>query len=145
MKRDVYQRLLEWKSSKRRKPLLLRGVRQVGKTYILQQFGSKEYDNVSYFNFEENTALDDFFQQKLDPGTIIANLSLYLGREIRPASDLIIFDEIQASNYALNALKYFCEQASEYHIAAAGSLIGITLSRPGSFPVGKVNFWICIH
>lgn len=140
MKRDIYQRLLEWKSSKRRKPLLLRGARQVGKTYILQQFGSKEYDNVAYFNFEENPALDDFFQQKLDPRTIIANLSLYLGREIKPGSDLIIFDEIQASNYALNSLKYFSEQAGEYHIATAGSLIGITLSRPRSFPVGKVNF-----
>jgi len=140
MKRDVYQKILEWKSSKRRKPLLVRGARQVGKTYILKQFGHNEYENVAYFNFEENPALDDFFQQRLDPKTIIANLSLYLDREIRPGNELIIFDEIQASNYALNALKYFNEQASEYHIATAGSLIGITLSRPKSFPVGKVNF-----
>ena len=140
MKRDIYEKLLEWKSSKERKPLIVRGVRQVGKTYILQEFGRKEYNNAAYFNFEEDPALDDFFQQKLDPGPIIANLSLYLDREIRPGNDLIIFDEIQASNNALNALKYFSEQAAEYHIAAAGSLIGITLSRPRSFPVGKVNF-----
>jgi predicted AAA+ superfamily ATPase len=140
MKRDIYQKMLAWKSSKRRKPLLLRGARQVGKTYILQAFGREEYENVAYCNFEENPALDDFFNQKLDPKTIITNLSVYLAREIKPGSDLIIFDEIQASNHALNALKYFSEQASEYHIAAAGSLIGITLSRPRSFPVGKVNF-----
>ena len=140
MKRDIYRKMLEWKSSKRRKPLLLRGARQVGKTYILQKFGRDEYENVAYFNFEENPALDDFFRQKLDPKTIMANLSLYLDREIKPGTDLIIFDEIQASNYALNALKYFSEQAGEYHIATAGSLIGITLSRPKSFPVGKVNF-----
>lgn len=140
MKRDTYRKMLKWKSSKRRKPLLLRGARQVGKTYILQQFGRKEYETVAYLNFEENPALDDFFQQKLDPKTILANLSLYLGRDIKPGNDLIIFDEIQASNYALNALKYFSERAGEYHIAAAGSLIGITLSRPRSFPVGKVNF-----
>jgi len=140
MKRDIYQKLLQWKSSRRRKPLILRGARQVGKTYILQQFGHQEYDNVAYFNFEEDPALDDFFRQKLDPITILANLSLYLGHEIKPGSDLIIFDEIQESNYALNALKYFTEKAGEYHIASAGSLIGITLSRPKSFPVGKVNF-----
>ena len=140
MKRDIYHRMLEWKSSKRRKPLLIRGARQVGKTYILRQFGNKEYENVAYVNFEENPALDDFFQQKLDPKTIIANLSLYIGREIKAGNDLIIFDEIQASSNALNALKYFSEQAGEYHIAAAGSLIGIILSRPRSFPVGKVNF-----
>ena len=140
MKRDIYEKLLEWKSSKERKPLILRGVRQAGKTYILQEFGRKEYGNIAYFNFEEDPALDDFFQQKLDPVPIVANLSLYLDREIKPGKDLIIFDEIQASNNALNALKYFSEQAAEYHIAAAGSLIGITLSRPRSFPVGKVNF-----
>jgi predicted AAA+ superfamily ATPase len=140
MKRDIYKKMLEWKSSKRRKPLLLRGARQVGKTYTLQRFGDKEYDNVAYFNFEENPALDDFFQQKLDPRAIIADLSLYIDREIKPGSDLIIFDEIQEANHALNSLKYFSEKAGEYHIAAAGSLIGIKLSRPRSFPVGKVNF-----
>jgi len=140
MKRDIYKKMLEWKSSKRRKPLLLRGARQVGKTYTLKEFGDKEYENVAYFNFEENPALDDFFQKKLDPRAIIADLSLYIDHEIKPGSDLIIFDEIQEANYALNSLKYFAEKADEYHIATAGSLIGIKLSRPRSFPVGKVNF-----
>jgi predicted AAA+ superfamily ATPase len=140
MKRDIYRKLLKWKTSKRRKPLILKGARQVGKTYILQKFGHGEYDKVAYFNFEENPALDDFFRQKLDPVSIIANLEIYIGRKIAPEQDLIIFDEIQASNYALNSLKYFREQASSYHVAAAGSLIGIRLSRPRSFPVGQVNF-----
>ncbi|MDY6863502.1 MAG: ATP-binding protein [Thermodesulfobacteriota bacterium] len=140
MKRDIYKKLLEWKSSPRRKPLLLRGARQVGKTYILQEFGGKAYDSIAYFNFEEDPAIDDFFQEKLDPKRIISNLSLYLNLEIKPGKCLIIFDEIQASNNALNGLKYFSEQAQEYHIAAAGSLVGITLSRPRSFPVGKINF-----
>ncbi|MDO9528471.1 MAG: ATP-binding protein [Syntrophales bacterium] len=140
MKRDIYKKLLEWKTSQRRKPLLLRGARQVGKTYILQEFGKKEYDSTAYLNFEEDPAINDFFQQKLDSNQIISNLSLHLNQEIKPGKCLIIFDEIQASNNALNALKYFSEQAQEYHIAAAGSLIGITLSKPRSFPVGKVSF-----
>jgi len=140
MKRDIYLKLLMWKRSKRRKPLILKGARQVGKTFILQEFGRSEYDNVAYFNFEENPALDDFFRQKLDPATVVTNLELFLGRKISPEKDLIVFDEIQASNYALNSLKYFREQAGYYHVAAAGSLIGIRLSRPKSFPVGQVNF-----
>ncbi len=140
MKRDIYQQLLKWKTSGRRKPLILRGARQVGKTYILQEFGRNEYKKVAYLNFEEDPLLDDFFQQKLDPEAILTNLSLYLGWDINTKGDLIIFDEIQASAYALNSLKYFSEQAQGYHVVAAGSLIGITLSRPTSFPVGKVNF-----
>jgi len=140
MKRDIYQKLLEWKSSSRRKPLLLRGARQVGKTYILKKFGEQEYTYVAYLNFEEEPLLDDFFKQQLNPEKIISNLSLYLKHEIRPETDLVIFDEVQASNNALNSLKYFNEQANEYHIAAAGSLVGIKLSKPKSFPVGKVNF-----
>jgi predicted AAA+ superfamily ATPase len=140
MKRDIYQKLLEWKSSPRRKPLLLRGARQVGKTYILKKFGEQEYSHVAYLNFEEEPLLDDFFKQDLNPEKIIKNLSIYLKHDIQPETDLIIFDEIQASNNALNSLKYFNEQANEYHIAAAGSLLGIKLSKPKSFPVGKVNF-----
>ncbi len=140
MKRDIYQLLLEWKSAKRRKPLLLKGARQTGKTYILQEFGRKEYRNVHYFNFEADAGLDAFFQRNLDPHRIIGELSIYKNKPILPAEDLIIFDEIQASNNALNGLKYFQEQADEYHIAAAGSLLGVKLSRPKSFPVGKVNF-----
>ena len=140
MKRDVYNNLLQWKKSKLRKPLIVRGARQVGKTYLLQEFGNNEYDRLVYCNFEENESLDDFFKYNLNPHNIIKNLSIYFGFEIRPEKDLIIFDEVQASNFALNSLKYFNEKANEFHIAAAGSLIGVLLSRPKSFPVGKVNF-----
>lgn len=140
MKRDIYGKLLEWKSSSRRKPLLLKGARQVGKTYILKYFGEQEYSNVAYLNFEEEPILDDFFQHNLSPEKIIGNISLYMKQDIKPGKDLIILDEIQASNKALNSLKYFNEQASEYHIASAGSLLGVKLSKPRTFPVGKVNF-----
>ncbi len=140
MKRDIYQKLIAWKSSSQRKPLLLKGARQVGKTYILQEFGRQEYTRVAYLNFEEEPLLDDFFKYSLAPEKIIRNLSLYLKRDIRPETDLIIFDEIQASNNALNSLKYFNEQANKYHIVAAGSLLGVKLAKPKSFPVGKVNF-----
>jgi len=140
MKRDIYGKLLEWKSSSRRKPLLLKGARQVGKTYILKHFGEQEYSNVAYLNFEEEPILDDFFEHNLSPEKIIGNISLYMKQDIKPGKDLIILDEIQASNKALNSLKYFNEQASEYHIASAGSLLGVKLSKPRTFPVGKVNF-----
>ncbi|MBL7072716.1 MAG: ATP-binding protein [Candidatus Omnitrophica bacterium] len=140
MKRDIYNSLVQWKSSKIRKPLILRGARQTGKTYILREFGRNEYRNVHYFNFEENPELAHFFESNLDPKRILSELSVYCKRAIKPADDLIIFDEIQVSNKALNSLKYFCENANEYHIASAGSLLGIKLSSPGSFPVGKVNF-----
>ena len=141
MKRDLYAKLLEWKSSSRRKPLLLQGARQTGKTYILKEFGRNEYENTVYCNFEEDTDLDGFFQRSLNPKRILAELSIYMSLEIRPERDLVIFDEIQVSNRALNSLKYFAEQKNDVHIAAAGSLIGVKLSSPGSFPVGKVNFF----
>ncbi len=140
MQRDIYQKLLEWKSSPRRKPLLLKGARQVGKTYILKKFGEQQYSYMAYLNFEEELLLDDFFKHNLTPEKIIKNISLYIKHDIKPERDLIIFDEIQASNNALNSLKYFNEKANEYHIVAAGSLLGIKLSKPKSFPVGKVNF-----
>jgi len=140
MKRDIYAKLLSWKSSTRRKPLLLQGARQTGKTFILKEFGRNEYGNTVYCNFEENPGLDQFFQRDLNPGRVLAELSIYMNLEIRPEADLIIFDEIQVSNRALNSLKYFAEQKSDVHIAAAGSLLGVKLSGPGSFPVGKVNF-----
>ena len=140
MKRDIYAKLLSWKSSTRRKPLLLQGARQTGKTFILKEFGRNEYGNTVYCNFEENPDLDRFFQRDLNPGRVLAELSIYMNLEIRPEADLIIFDEIQVSNRALNSLKYFAEQRSDVHIAAAGSLLGVKLSGPGSFPVGKVNF-----
>ncbi len=140
MKRDIYAKLLSWKSSPRRKPLLLQGARQTGKTFILKEFGRNEYGNTVYCNFEEDPGFDRFFQRDLNPGRIVAELSIYMNLEIRPEADLIIFDEIQVSNRALNSLKYFAEQKSDVHIAAAGSLLGVKLSGPGSFPVGKVNF-----
>ena len=140
MKRDIYSHLVNWKNSSRRKPLILRGARQTGKTYILQEFGQKEFDEVFYFNFEENSHLDSLFSQGLDPENIISNLSLLSKKKILPGRHLLIFDEIQVSNNALNSLKYFQEKAPEYSIAAAGSLLGVKLSSPKSFPVGKVNF-----
>lgn len=119
---------------------MLKGARQTGKTYILKEFGTKEYENLFYFNFEEDPKLAGFFTGGLNPKSIVENLSVYAGKKIRPAVDLIFFDEIQASNDALNSLKYFEEQANEFHIVAAGSLLGVKLSVPKSFPVGKVNF-----
>ncbi len=140
MKRDIYNKLLEWKVSPRRKPLMLKGARQTGKTFILKEFGRREYENLFYFNFEEDPELEGFFGGKLNPSFLIGNLSTYVGKKIRPAVDLIFFDEIQSSNNALNALKFFEEEANEYHVVAAGSLLGVKLSAPKSFPVGKVNF-----
>ena len=140
MKRDIYQKLLDWKSNSRRKPLLLQGARQTGKTFILKAFGRNEYENIMYCNFEEDPGLDQFFKRDLDPDRIIKELSIYYDVEIKPGADLIVFDEIQVSNRALNALKYFEEKRKDIHIAAAGSLLGVKLSSPGSFPVGKVTF-----
>jgi len=140
MKRDIYEKLVTWKSSARRKPLLLQGARQTGKTFSLKDFGFREYANTVYCNFEEDPALDRFFQRDLNPERILAELAIYTNQEIHPQSDLIIFDEIQVSNRALNALKYFAEQKPDVHLAAAGSLLGVKMSGPGSFPVGKVNF-----
>jgi len=140
MKRDIYAKLVKWKSSLRRKPLLLQGARQTGKTFTLKEFGHNEYESVVYCNFEEDSGLDQLFQRDLNPDRILAELSIYMNLEIQPGADLVIFDEIQVSNRALNSLKYFAEQRSDVHIAAAGSLLGVKLSGPGSFPVGKVNF-----
>ena len=140
MERQVYQRLLRWKNSSRRKPLLLKGARQTGKTYLLNEFGRLEYDSCVYINFEKDPSAAGFFSDRLDAGELIRNLSIYTGQKIRPERDLIVFDEVQVSNRALSSLKYFQEQAPQYHIAAAGSLLGIAVSGPGSFPVGKVNF-----
>lgn len=140
MERKLYKHLLNWKTSPRRKPLLLRGARQTGKTYLLQDFGRREFEACITLNFEKDPGLGDFFAGDLQPDQLIRNISIYTGQKIRSGKDLLFFDEIQASNRALNSLKYFQEQAPEYHIAAAGSLLGIALSGPGSFPVGKVNF-----
>ena len=140
MERALYADLVAWKSSPRRKPLLLRGARQTGKTFLFRQFGEREYDRVAYCNFEADPGLEGFFRRDLDPNRIVAELSIYKRLDLRPGQDLIVFDEIQASNLALSSLKYFQEHANSYHVVAAGSLLGISLSRPGSFPVGKVSF-----
>lgn len=122
--------------------LILKGARQVGKTYILKAFGAREYDNVAYLNFESSPQLRDLFSGTLKPQDIIKVLSVELATEIKPARTLIIFDEIQECPEALNSLKYFNESANEYHICAAGSLLGVTLANSKGFPVGKVDFCI---
>ena len=139
MKRFITEELINWKNSKDRKPLILKGARQVGKTYILKEFGKNNYENVAYFNFDHDEGLAQLFLNSKDPMRIIEQLSLACGQKIKPEITLIIFDEIQECYDALNSLKYFCEEASDYHIVAAGSLLGIRLSET-SFPVGKVTF-----
>jgi predicted AAA+ superfamily ATPase len=140
IQRDIEKKLIAWKSSAGRKPLLLQGARQTGKTWILKQFGNTYCEDVAYFNFEEQPELKQFFQSSKDTTRIIQNLSLVHGKSIQAQSTLIIFDEIQECNEALNSLKYFCEKAPEFVIAGAGSLLGVALSRGLSFPVGKVDF-----
>lgn len=144
VERSVINDLLQWKQSKQRKPLILKGVRQVGKTWILNEFGKRYYDNIAYFNFDEQGELAEFFATTKDVKRILQNLAMVSGAPILPEKTLIIFDEIQECNNALNSLKYFHENAPEYHIACAGSLLGIALSKPASFPVGKVDF-LTIH
>ena len=133
------EKLIDWKNDKNRKPLILKGARQVGKTYILQEFGANYYENTAYFNFDHDEGLAELFLNTKDPKRIVEQLSLAAGKKINPHTTLIIFDEIQECPNALNSLKYFCEEASEYHVACAGSLLGIRLSKT-SFPVGKVDF-----
>ncbi len=140
MKRFILDKLLSWKKTSYRKPLILKGVRQVGKTWILKEFGRQFYDNVAYFNFDENPELKQFFQITKDPNRILQNLMLASSQRIEPEKTLIIFDEVQDCPEVINSLKYFCENAPQYHIASAGSLLGISLAKPSSFPVGKVNF-----
>ena len=140
MERQLLESLLRWKESRLRKPLILKGVRQSGKTWLLKEFGRRYYQNAAYFNFDEQPELADFFVHTKDVQRIVRNLALASGHAILPATTLIILDEIQECNAALNALKYFHENAPEYHIAGAGSLLGIALSKPASFPVGKVDF-----
>ena len=139
MKRFILDRLIKWKESKYRKPLILKGARQIGKTYILKQFGEENYEGVAYFNFDHDEDLYNLFNNTKDPKRILEQLSFIYGKAILPEKTLIIFDEIQECPNALNSLKYFQEEANEYHIVCAGSLLGIRLSHT-SFPVGKVEF-----
>ena len=133
-------KLLAWKSSPYRKPLILKGVRQVGKTWILKEFGKLYYKNIAYFNFDENKEYKQFFETTKNVERILQNLMLASGQKIEPENTLIIFDEVQDCPEVINSMKYFCENAPQYHVACAGSLLGITLAKPSSFPVGKVNF-----
>jgi predicted AAA+ superfamily ATPase len=131
---------LVWKNSQNRKPLLLQGARQVGKTYLISEFGQKEYSNYIYLNFEQDPNLSTLFKNELKPQEIINNISLYIGKKIAFSDTLIFFDEIQTVPEVLTSLKYFCEQGPYYHIVAAGSLLGVSVGKKTSFPVGKVNF-----
>ena len=140
MERLIMHKLLDWKNSPYRKPLILKGVRQVGKTWVLKEFGKRYYENVAYFNFDENEEYKQFFETTKDVDRILQNLMLASGENIVPEKTLIIFDEVQDCPKVINSMKYFCENTPQYHIACAGSLLGITLAKPSSFPVGKVNF-----
>ena len=141
MKRKIESKLLEWKNNTSdRMPLILNGARQVGKTYILREFGERYYKNVVYVNLETNTAVASYFNKDIAPEKIIRFLEATVNMEIVPGETLVILDEIQTCERALTALKYFCEEAPAYHITAAGSLLGIAVNREKySFPVGKVN------
>ena len=140
MERLILKDLIAWKNSPYRKPLILKGVRQVGKTWILKEFGKRCYENTAYFNFDENEEYKQFFETSKDVNRILQNLMFASGQSIKPEKTLIIFDEVQDCPKVINSMKYFCENAPEYHIACAGSLLGIALAKPSSFPVGKVNF-----
>ncbi len=139
MKRLLYNDLLKWKLSKNRKPLILNGARQVGKTYLLKEFGKNEYKKVAYISCDSNDKVAAIFNGDFDVRRIILELSAYSKIDIKPETTLIILDEIQECNRALNSLKYFCEDAPEYHIVVAGSLLGLSLHSGSSFPVGKVE------
>ncbi len=140
MERKIMKNLESWKNSPHRKPMILNGVRQVGKTWILKEFGKQYYENTAYFNFDENKEYKEFFETTKNVDRIIQNLTIANGQKIQPENTLIIFDEIQDCPDVINSLKYFCENAPQYHIACAGSLLGVALSKPSSFPVGKVSF-----
>ena len=139
MYRSVINKLKSWKESPSRKPLILNGARQVGKTYILQKFGAEQYEKTAYVNLDHNDEVSLIFAQDYNISRILRSLSSLLHVHIEPGNTLIIFDEIQESPVVLNSLKYFCESAPEYHVAVAGSLLGISLHGGVSFPVGKVD------
>lgn len=140
MERTLINQLLKWKNSPGRKPLILEGARQVGKTWLLKEFGKKYFKDICYINFEQSDALGDVFAGDLSPQRIVEQLSIYNGKLIEPENTLIIFDEVQEMPRALTSLKYFCEEAPEYAICCAGSLLGIALHEGTSFPVGKTDF-----
>lgn len=140
MYRIAMEKLLKWKQSKRRKPLIIEGARQVGKTWLMKEFGRQSYADTVYINFDSNSRMAELFASDLDTERLIMGLELYIGRKIDPENSLLIFDEVQEVPRALTSLKYFYENAPEYHIVCAGSLLGIALHQGTSFPVGKVDF-----
>jgi len=140
MYRYAIEELKKWKANQKRKPLIIRGARQVGKTWLMKEFGSVEYDNTVYISFDNNPAMQELFALGFDLQRIITGLELSSGQKIKPETTLLIFDEIQEVPQALTALKYFCENAPQYQIIAAGSLLGVALHPGTSFPVGKVEF-----
>ena len=139
LNRNVFNKLVEWKNDPERKPLILKGARQVGKTWLMKEFGRTQYKSYVYFNFDEEDQLASIFEQNKNPERIIDLLGILADQKIEPGETLIIFDEIQECSAALNALKYFREKANEYHVLAAGSLLGTLLAKPKSYPVGMVN------
>ena len=140
MYRNKIEELKKWKNSLNRKPLIIRGARQVGKTWLMKEFGNKFYDKCAYINFDDNSRMDKLFDGDFDLERIIQGLKIESGVNIEPENTLIILDEIQETPKALKALKYFCENARQYHIISAGSLLGVAIHEGTSFPVGKVDF-----
>lgn len=140
MYRIAIEKLFKWKESKRRKPLIIEGARQVGKTWLMKEFGRQGYTDTVYINFDANSRMAELFASDLDTDRLIMGLELYAGRKIDPDNTLLIFDEVQEVPRALASLKYFYENAPQYHIVCAGSLLGIALHEGTSFPVGKVAF-----
>lgn len=140
MYRIAIEKLFKWKEGKNRKPLIIEGARQVGKTWLMKEFGRQAYSDTVYVNFDSNSRMADLFSADLDAERLIMGLELYAGRKIDPENSLLIFDEVQEVPRALASLKYFYENAPQYHIVCAGSLLGIALHQGTSFPVGKVNF-----
>ncbi len=140
MYRIAMEKLLKWKESKRRKPLIIEGARQVGKTWLMKEFGRQAYEDTVYINFDSNSRMAELFASDLNIEHLIMGLELYAGHKINPDNSLLIFDEVQEVPRALTSLKYFCENAPQYHIVCAGSLLGIALHQGTSFPVGKVDF-----
>lgn len=140
MYRAAIEKLYRWKSSKRRKPLIIEGARQVGKTWLMKEFGSRAYADTVYINFDSNSRMAELFASDLNTGRLIMGIELYAGKKIDPDNTLLLFDEVQEVPRALTSLKYFYEDAPQYHIICAGSLLGIALHGGTSFPVGKVDF-----
>ncbi|HBN83991.1 MAG TPA: ATPase, partial [Clostridiales bacterium] len=140
MYRKAIEHLFKWKAKKNRKPLVIRGARQVGKTWLMKEFGKTAYQSTVYINFDNNRRMKELFSSDLDTERIIIGLELYSGDKIDPDNTLLIFDEVQEIPAALTSLKYFYENAPQYHIVCAGSLLGVALHEGTSFPVGKVEF-----